>query len=108
MKKMLLSLLFFGLLGTSALQAKQTAETHDVRYATAADGSHMHFGIWTDCIIGTIVGNSPDIGHQGIMFPDGTFYDQSNRYRKKSGHFINEYSWGRVISWDHKQVIEYK
>ena len=63
-------------------------ETHVVKYAMAADGSIMHFGIWTDCIIGTVVANARIIGQQAIMFPDGTIYDISTDYSKKKDHFI--------------------
>ncbi len=87
---------------------KNKVETYIVKYQTAADGSHMHFGIWTDCVIGTVVGNAHNIGSQMIMFADGTIFDCSSDYSRKKDHFINKYPWGKVTSWDYKQEIERK
>lgn len=87
---------------------KNSVETYVIKYATAADGSHMHFGIWIDCIIGTIVGNGPNIGAQMIMLPDGSVYDCSTDYSRKKDYFVNKYPWGKVTSWDYKQEIQRK
>lgn len=84
------------------------SETYVVKYLTASDGSYMHFGIWSDCIIGTVVANAPNVGNQLIMLPSGAALDGSSDYSKKSDHFINKYPWGKVSSWDYKQVIERK
>jgi len=82
------------------------AETHLIKYAVAKDGSLMHFGIWSDCIIGTVVGSANNIGAQMITLSNGVMFDQSANYKVNGDHFVNKYSWGKITSWDHKQVIE--
>jgi hypothetical protein len=85
-----------------------SVETHCIKYATAEDGSHMHFGIWSDCIIGTVIGNAPNIGTQVIMWNNGVIFDVSTRYSKHTKYFTNKYNWGHITSYDYKQVIKNK
>jgi len=89
-------------------KAAKKSETYAIKYGVAEDGSLMHVGIWSDCVIGTVVGNAPNIGLQIIMLTNGSIFDQSANYTKKKDYFVNKYSWGKVTSWDSKQVIEWK
>lgn len=86
----------------------KSVETHFVKYAVATDGSLMHFGVWTDCIIGTVVANANNIGTQMIMLPSGDIIDGSTDYSVHSKYFVNKYSWGKIYSYENKQVIERK
>ena len=83
-----------------------SVETYSIKYITPADGSLMHVGIWSDCVIGTVIGNAPNIGAQVIMYNNGVIFDHSNNFSSKKDHFSHKYSWGKVSSWDYKQVIE--
>ena len=108
--KIIIYLLTFSLLYTAHIAAVpidscKHSETHKVKYGKAKDGSIMHSGIWNDYIIFTVVNNAPNIGMQVIMLRDGKILDISKKFIKENDHFVNEYSWGKVISWDNKQII---
>ena len=88
------------------LHAKST-ETYNVRYAVAEDGSVMHIAIWSDCVIGTVVAKAQNVGLQIITLLDGSRFTSTNCSQKK-GYFVHKYAWGKVTSWDNKQIIEIK
>ena len=90
------------------MHRSKTVETHFVKYLIASDGSIMHFGIWSDCLVGTVVGNANNIGSQLIMLNNGDVLDASNDYSVHGRYFVNKYWWGKVYSYDNKQIIERK
>lgn len=82
-------------------------ETYVVRYETVC-GYLVHVGIWTDCIVCTVISDGMDTGLQVITLLDGTRFDSSRDYKKKSDHFTHKYSWGEVVSYDGKQILKRK
>ena len=67
----------------------------------------MHIGIWSDCIIATVISGGADTGLQ-LINVNGAPFDSSIDYKKKSDHFTHKYSWGEVVSYDNKQIIKRK
>lgn len=106
MKNVLFCLISFCVVFFSAPLQAAKVETNVIKYVTLNDGAIMHVGIWNDCVISTVIANAPDIGSQMIVLNNDIVYDHSTNFSERKDHFIHQYSWGRVISWNHKQAIE--
>lgn len=81
------------------------AQTNIIRYIVSDTGALIHVGVWSDCVIGTVMDNAPDVGTQVILHNSGALIDYSTLFSAKKKEFTHYYPWGKIVSSDTKQVI---
>ncbi len=84
----------------------EKTETNIIRYIVTEEGVTCHVGVYADGVIVTAL-DGTEQGKQVIIVNDsitGISYD----LEQKKDHFIHKYTWGKVYSYDNKQIMHVK